>query len=77
MATRSPIASPSTSGPIEEACEDDEEIRDCVAETVIHEFGHYFGLDEERDRGDRGEDTGAASRLDDRVSTGAAMRATE
>ena len=25
----------------------DEEIRDCVAETVIHEFGHYFGLSEE------------------------------
>lgn len=33
--------------PIEEAFEDDEEIRDCVAETVIHEFGHYFGLSEE------------------------------
>lgn len=33
--------------PIEEVCEDDEEIRDCVAETVIHEFGHYFGLSEE------------------------------
>lgn len=33
--------------PIEEACEDEEEIRDCVAETVIHEFGHYFGLSEE------------------------------
>jgi predicted Zn-dependent protease with MMP-like domain len=33
--------------PIEEACEDDEEIRDCVAETVIHEFGHYFGMSEE------------------------------
>jgi predicted Zn-dependent protease with MMP-like domain len=33
--------------PIEEACEDDEEIMDCVAETVIHEFGHYFGLSEE------------------------------
>ena len=33
--------------PIEEACEDDEEIRECVAETVIHEFGHYFGLSEE------------------------------
>jgi hypothetical protein len=24
-----------------------QEIRDCVAETVIHEFGHYFGLSEE------------------------------
>jgi predicted Zn-dependent protease with MMP-like domain len=35
-------------GPIEEACEDDEdEIRDCIAETVIHEFGHYFGMSEE------------------------------
>jgi predicted Zn-dependent protease with MMP-like domain len=33
--------------PIEEACDDDEEIRECVAETVIHEFGHYFGLSEE------------------------------
>ena len=33
--------------PIEDACEDDEEIRMCVAETVIHEFGHYFGLSEE------------------------------
>jgi predicted Zn-dependent protease with MMP-like domain len=34
-------------GPIEEACADDDEIRDCIAETVIHEFGHYFGLSEE------------------------------
>jgi predicted Zn-dependent protease with MMP-like domain len=34
--------------PIEEACEDDDEIRDCVAETVIHEFGHYFGMDEDQ-----------------------------
>lgn len=34
-------------GPIEDACEDDDEIRDCIAETVIHEFGHYFGLSEE------------------------------
>jgi predicted Zn-dependent protease with MMP-like domain len=33
--------------PIEDACEDEEEIRDCVAETVIHEFGHYFGMSEE------------------------------
>jgi predicted Zn-dependent protease with MMP-like domain len=35
-------------GPIVESCEDDEEIRDCVAETVIHEFGHYFGMNEEQ-----------------------------
>ena len=34
-------------GPIEDACEDDEEIRDCVADTVIHEFGHYFGMSED------------------------------
>jgi predicted Zn-dependent protease with MMP-like domain len=33
--------------PIEESCEDDEEIMNCVAETVIHEFGHYFGMSEE------------------------------
>jgi predicted Zn-dependent protease with MMP-like domain len=33
--------------PTEEACEDDDEIRDCIAETVIHEFGHYFGLSED------------------------------
>jgi predicted Zn-dependent protease with MMP-like domain len=34
--------------PIEESCEDDEEIRECVVETVIHEFGHYFGMSEEQ-----------------------------
>jgi predicted Zn-dependent protease with MMP-like domain len=34
--------------PIEEACDDDESIRCCVAETVIHEFGHYFGMSEEQ-----------------------------
>jgi predicted Zn-dependent protease with MMP-like domain len=35
--------------PIEEECGGDEdEIRDCIAETVIHEFGHYFGLSEEQ-----------------------------
>jgi predicted Zn-dependent protease with MMP-like domain len=33
--------------PIEESCADDEEVRSCVAETVIHEFGHYFGMSEE------------------------------
>jgi predicted Zn-dependent protease with MMP-like domain len=33
--------------PIEEACEDEEDIRACVAETLIHEFGHYFGMTEE------------------------------
>ena len=39
--------------PIEEACEDEEDVRQCVAETVIHEFGHYFGLSEEEIRGNR------------------------
>jgi predicted Zn-dependent protease with MMP-like domain len=34
--------------PIEDSCEDDDEIRECVAETVIHEFGHYFGMDEDQ-----------------------------
>jgi predicted Zn-dependent protease with MMP-like domain len=33
--------------PIEEACADEGEIRDTIIETVIHEFGHYFGLSEE------------------------------
>jgi predicted Zn-dependent protease with MMP-like domain len=33
--------------PIEESCADEEEVRVCVAETVIHEFGHYFGMSEE------------------------------
>jgi len=33
--------------PTEDACDTEDEIRDCVAETVIHEFGHYFGMSEE------------------------------
>ena len=33
--------------PIEEDCEDDEEIRAVIGETLIHEVGHYFGLSEE------------------------------
>ena len=33
--------------PTEDACETEDDIRDCVAETVIHEFGHYFGMSEE------------------------------
>ncbi len=33
--------------PIVAACADEDEIRDCIAETVIHEFGHYFGMSEE------------------------------
>jgi predicted Zn-dependent protease with MMP-like domain len=34
-------------GPIEEDCVDEEEMADLVRETVIHEIGHYFGLDDE------------------------------
>ena len=34
-------------GPTEEACETEDDVRDCVAETVIHEFGHYFGMSED------------------------------
>ena len=33
--------------PIVEDSEDDDDIVDCIAETVIHEFGHHFGLSEE------------------------------
>ena len=33
-------------GPIEEASRNDDEIVRTVGETVIHEFGHYFGLSE-------------------------------
>jgi predicted Zn-dependent protease with MMP-like domain len=34
-------------GPIEEASEDHEDVVVCIAETLIHEIGHYFGLSEE------------------------------
>ena len=33
--------------PIEEECEDEDEIVATIGETVIHEFGHYFGLSED------------------------------
>jgi predicted Zn-dependent protease with MMP-like domain len=32
--------------PIEEDCEDDDEVRAVIGETLIHEVGHYFGLSE-------------------------------
>lgn len=32
--------------PIEEDCEDEDEIRAVIGETLIHEVGHYFGLSE-------------------------------
>jgi predicted Zn-dependent protease with MMP-like domain len=34
-------------GPIEEDCADPEEMADLVRDVVIHEVGHYFGLDDE------------------------------
>ena len=34
-------------GPIEEDCEDPEEMAELVRYVVIHEVGHYFGLDDE------------------------------
>ena len=35
-------------GPIEEDCETLEEMEEVVADTVVHELGHYFGLDDDR-----------------------------
>jgi predicted Zn-dependent protease with MMP-like domain len=34
-------------GPIEEDCQDPEEMTELVRDTVVHEIGHYFGLDDE------------------------------
>ena len=34
-------------GPIEEDCADPEEMAELVRDVVIHEVGHYFGLDDE------------------------------
>ena len=34
--------------PIESMCQTKEEIEERVKEVVIHEVGHYFGLDDER-----------------------------
>ena len=33
--------------PIEEDCDDDDEVRVAIGETLIHEVGHYFGMSEE------------------------------
>jgi predicted Zn-dependent protease with MMP-like domain len=32
--------------PIEEDCEDEDDVRAVIGETLIHEVGHYFGLSE-------------------------------
>ena len=34
-------------GPIEEDCVDAKEMAELVRDTVIHEIGHYFGLDDD------------------------------
>ena len=34
-------------GPIEEDCADEADMADLVREVVVHEVGHYFGLDDE------------------------------
>jgi predicted Zn-dependent protease with MMP-like domain len=34
--------------PIEATCRTQRAIKDAVQETVLHELGHYFGLDDER-----------------------------
>lgn len=34
-------------GPIEEDAVDEQEMAEIVRETVVHELGHYFGLDED------------------------------
>lgn len=35
-------------GPLERMCETREELLDEIAVTVVHEIGHYFGIDDER-----------------------------
>jgi predicted Zn-dependent protease with MMP-like domain len=35
-------------GPIQEDCETVEEMEEMVRDTVAHEVGHYFGLDDDR-----------------------------
>jgi len=33
--------------PIEEDCDDEDDVRAVIGETLIHEIGHYFGLSED------------------------------
>jgi predicted Zn-dependent protease with MMP-like domain len=35
-------------GPLLEDCEDEAELRDEIATTIIHEIAHHFGIDEAR-----------------------------
>ncbi len=34
--------------PIQEICSNDDEIREQVRQTVLHEIAHHFGIDDER-----------------------------
>lgn len=34
--------------PIERLCRNDEEVAESIRRVVLHEIGHYFGLDDER-----------------------------
>lgn len=36
---------------IEAVCHNDDEVREQVRRTVVHEFGHYFGMTEEQLKG--------------------------
>ena len=40
-------------GPIQEDCETPEEMEEVIRDTVVHEVGHYFGLDDDRLRSSR------------------------
>ncbi len=42
--------------PIEAICSTDDEVREQVQKTVIHEIGHMLGMSEERVRGNEGRD---------------------
>lgn len=35
-------------GPLEEACDTDEEMADEIRKTVVHEIAHHFGIDDAR-----------------------------
>lgn len=35
-------------GPLLEACETEEELREEIRKTILHELAHYFGFDEDR-----------------------------
>jgi predicted Zn-dependent protease with MMP-like domain len=60
--------------PIEQDCDDEDEVRAAIGETLIHEVGHYFGLSEAEieeieERFWRGETLGADEDDDDPESS--------